>query len=176
MPQLSQQNLRSVVSSFKDAMERDRKPAPEAFRTEALTGMWNFAPVRQDIKREVAALAAYFRTDADPPSDFVPRIGRLAIAMYLLDKMQEIAEAASKNRHVSAVALFDMARRGAESVLDRDYFSKSPERIMHDYLEAEPSIVSCGSAFNVRTLSLADAVKEYKMKAAQAVEDELGPR
>ncbi len=169
-------NIRAVALSFKDAIERDKRAAPEGMREDALTGMWNFAPVRQEMKREIAALADYFRTGADIPADFVPRIARLSVAMYLLDKIQEISEAAAKNRSVSAVALFDVARRSVETLLDVSFFSKPPEAVRNGFLDAEPALSSCGAAFGVPLLGLEDAVRAYKMKAAQAVESELGPR
>lgn len=168
------ENLRSMACSFREAIEKgNHKPAPEEFRADALSGMWNFARVRRELKEEASALAAYFTLDGDIPADYLPRIARMSVAMYLLDKIQEISEGMARNRAVSAVALFDVARRGVERVLDESFFMKSPERIMGDYLDAEPALVSCASLCSVRILSLEEAVKEYKMKAAEAVEAAL---
>lgn len=167
------ENLRSIARSFKDHSERDKRIAPVGMREEALGGMWNFAAIRKEMKAEAESLAEYFKTDDPIPPDYIPRIARLSICMYLLDKMQELSEVAGKERKTSIVAMFDVARRGVQNLLSESFFSKDPERIKDDYLEAETALSICASSCSVRLLSLEEAVRTYKLKAAQMVEAEL---
>jgi hypothetical protein len=169
-------NLGGIAKAFRDASEKTKKPALEDLRTEALSGMWNFSRIRAAIKTEAAALAEYFRGEGPTPeqeTDYLSRIGRLSIALYLLDKSQELSAAAGKKNNVLSISIFDVARRGVENLLSESFFSKGSKDIIHDYLDAEPALVSCAAVFSVRLLSLEDAVRAYKMQAAKLVEAEM---
>ena len=164
-----QANLRSVAATFKRAIERDKRLAPIAMRTEVLTCMWNFATVRKEITDEAASLAYSYMKLSD--ADFNLKIARLSLALYLLDKMQELSVAVRSNPNRTIVALFDVARSRVEDILGESYFFKSKERILYDYLEAEVALASCAECCSVRLLSLHDAVKQYKMKVADMIEE-----
>jgi hypothetical protein len=166
-----QSNLKALADGFKSMMERGKKPAPQGLREDAFTGMWNFAKVRQQIPDEVKSLEqyiCYFGPGPDDP-ELNERIARICLALYFLDKMEQISRAVLKDGGLEKVALFSVARERVEAILSEDFFTKSPRRIINDYLDAEYSLAPLASACSVQLLPLDDAIAKYQKSVASMV-------
>jgi hypothetical protein len=168
-------NLRSIALSFKSGVEGDKTRATSVMREEVFTGMWKFSEVRDAMKKEVADLAGYYINELPKPPDFSIRIIRLSLAMFVLDKFDDMRKSVAKKPNVSLVALFEVARESAERLLGDKFFSLTQDELMHAYLDAEPSLVSLAKCCSIQMPNLHQAVEKYKVKAAgeiqQAVDD-----
>jgi len=166
--QRRQENLAAVVKTFKDSVESDNARAPQALREEALTGMWQFSKVREKIPAAVYDLAEYMDRVNPPREDpvFLCKIMRISLALYLLDKMDEISRSVASDRGFNMTVLFSTARAAVGRLLDSKYFDKGRSEIINGYLEAEPSLLAIAAVCKVQTLDLYDAVRIYKRNVA----------
>lgn len=164
-------SLRSVAGSLKDAIDRDKRPAPAGMREDAFIGMWNFSRVRQQIPEEVRALERYIREKRPGPQDegLNLRLMRIALALYYLDKMDEFSEAVRAKGGMQLTSLFSVARSRVERILDGGYFSKTPRQILTDYLDAQCALTSLSAATSVPVHTPGDAVAMYHMKVCDMV-------
>ncbi len=158
-------NLRAVVKGFRGLVETNNVRTPAEFELETRKIMWELSPFRADMRKEIASIAAMLRK-GDFPDDFDIRIARLALAAYLLDKSQEMLDVAIERKNTSLTALFGTAVSSIRNILDESYFTKTPQRILGDYLDEEAPILACAESTGVRLLQFSDAVQRYQMEVA----------
>lgn len=164
------ENLRSLALSFKDAADKDRSRAPMALREEVYTGMWRLADIRERMKAEIADLADYYVRDVPRPPDFGIRVIRLSVAMFALDKLDDMRKAVAKNPNTTLIALLEVARSDAEKLFGEGYFSLTQDGLIHAYLDAEPSLSSLAKCCNIPLPNLHEAVERYKLKVGQEID------
>ena len=164
-----QANLGSVVRGFSALVDGDRSRAPAAMQLDARRTMWELTAFKGQMKTEMEGLVREL-CKGGYPADFHLRIERLAVAMYLLDKTGEMLDAATERKNPALTSLFTSAFASIRRILDKDFFSKSPERIIDDYLDNEATIIACASCSGVQMMSLGLAVKQYRKKAADTID------
>ncbi len=171
MLEARQSNLKALAGGFKSLIEHSTMPAPQGLREDAFTGMWDFAKLRQQIPDEVRSLEQYICYFSPGPDDaeLNERIARICLALYFLDKMEQISRAVLKDGGLEKVALFSVARERVEAILSEDFFTKAPRRIINDYLDAEYSLAPLASACSVQLLPLDDAIAKYQKNVASMV-------
>jgi len=165
--------MKDLTRQFKDNMERDSTIARADFRAESFSGTWRFAEKRKEIQGQITSLAVIFRDGLPLPEDFDIRIARLSVALYLLEKVQEMRDAAMRMKNTTVVALFDMVRRKVEGILDQNYFSKSKDQIIREFFDAELELTACAKCCNIQVLEIWDVSEKYKMKVATLVDEEV---
>jgi hypothetical protein len=162
-------NLRSVVQGFGVLVEGERSKAPAEMQLDARRTAWELSGFRSQMKGEMEGVVREL-CKGGYPADFDLRLERLAVAMYLLDKTGEMLDAATERKNPALTALFTSAFASIRRILDGGFFSKSPERIIDDYLDNEATIIACASCSGVQMMSLGLAVKQYKKKAADTLD------
>jgi hypothetical protein len=164
-------SLKSVAGSFKEAIDRDKRPAPAGMREDAFSGMWNFSRIRNRIPDEVRALERYIHDQRPGSQDegLNLRLMRIALALYFLDKMDEFSEAVRAKGGMQLTSLFSVARSRVERILDGGYFSKTPRQILTDYLDAQCALTSLSAATSVPVHAPGDAVAMYHMKVCDMI-------
>jgi hypothetical protein len=162
-------NLRNVADAFGALVAQERAPAPAEMQLEARKAIWELSGFRAQAKSEMAAVVRELCKGSFPP-DYDLRIARLALAMYWLDKTQEMLDASKKRDNPALTSLFQCAFEAIRSMLDRDYFTKSSRQIIDDYLDNEATIRACASCSGVELTSLELAVKRYMKKVADEID------
>lgn len=164
------ENIRSVALAHKDASERDRSRAPQEFRQEVFTGVWKFSEARERIKKEINELAEFYINDIPRPPDLRLRVERIAVAMFVLDKLDDLRKAAVKKPSTTLVSLFEVARASAEQLLGEKFLKMSRDDVIHAYLDAKPSLVSLATCCNVHLPELHEAVSKYRLKVTAEID------
>ncbi len=171
--ELRQANTNSVADSFRDAVKRDRRLAPQGMIEEVLTGVWDSARIRDSIRAELADLAGYFKREGHAPPDMSLRVGRIALALYFTETLEAMAQAVAKNKSAILTSQFDVARRAISRILDDSFFTKGSDRIISEYLDAEVAFTACARSCGIALLSLEDASAAYKDKAKPLFQEAL---
>lgn len=162
-------NLRSAVKAFRCMVEGDMSTAPASFQLEARQGMWKLKGIRQRMDKLMSEMAASFAR-GEEPEDFDGKLAKLSIAMYLLEKTDQMLEAALRDNGTAMVALFVNAHAAVSHILDEGYFSRTDGQVIDSYLDGETAITACAACTGVRLLALHHAVEDYKMRVAAQIE------
>lgn len=163
-------NVKRAARVFKAALQNDRGAVGPTLKAGIARGMWEFSTTRRSIQEELRSMADLFRGKNRLPDDFVDRIGRLSISMYLLEKMEAMHKASMERKAPNVSALFETARQSVARILDDSYFSKTLEQIVEDYLDGEMSIEAAAASCGVKLVSLGDASELFKKQISEAVQ------
>jgi hypothetical protein len=176
----SQRLLNDLAGDSRRAVLLDRNIAPSAMRENVRTSPWRFAEFRGRHLEGIRALAESFTHESlaarlacgrKLPLGLAVGVVRLAVAQYLLERMDEMREAALKIGNATAMSKFLVVRDCLLGMFDDGYFSKDSARLIRDYLGSEPALVSCAAACSVRLLpSLQDIVREHQTRIAAQVD------
>jgi len=101
------------------------------------------------------------------PTDLDVSVGRLAIAMFLIERVKKIREFAHKNDNLSFFSLYVSLRNQVSSTLVEQYYSKTPDQVINDYLDAEPLLCACSDLCGLAVPPLGEIVTEYKKVLAE---------
>lgn len=164
-------NLKDVVRGFKALVDGEYSQAPQSIQIDARRTRWELTEFRSLMGREMECLARYCIQYRKFPPDNDIRVARIALAMYLLDKTEEMLDAAIERKNPALTSLFISAFASIRNIIDSEYFRKTPGRIMDDYLDNESAIVACAACAEVPLLSLQLALREYHIPAADAIDE-----
>jgi tRNA(Ser,Leu) C12 N-acetylase TAN1 len=170
IPRQVRADLREEIERFKLDAEREPRGFSRSMGIEARRELWDFTPARTALREEIAELSTIFRRRDTLPEDLDLRIARAAIALYLLDKADELLNLALETKRKGSLSLFSNAAAGIRSVLGPDYFSKGAKRIIKDYLEGEVALTACAESLGAGLPTLEQAVKDYKAKVASEID------
>ena len=110
--------IEELAENFKTNVDSDRSIASHQMREVASTGKWCLSRIRAAIPGEVRALCDYMDRVNPDKHDFELglRIVRLSLALYFLDKMDEISKkvASHPNRGQTILNLLASVRSGVE--------------------------------------------------------------
>ncbi|MEW6722713.1 MAG: hypothetical protein AB1324_05615 [Candidatus Micrarchaeota archaeon] len=164
-------DLREEIERLKTEAEEGPGFARKRERLAARQVAWGFAQARESLRDELSSLARIFES-APPriPADFDTRIARASIAMYLIEKCDELLAAATERKSTPALLLYKRASAAAMRVLDKGFFGKSAGDIIRQYLAAEVEFTACAEHLGVPLLTLEQAVRAYKGKVADSLD------
>ncbi len=95
------------------------------------------------------------------------RVARLSLAMFLLDRANQLHDAALARDNAALYSLFVSARNRVCEMLESDYYSKSTEAVLAEYLDTEPLLTACSGLCGLPAVpSPEEIVKAYKRRLA----------
>ncbi|MBD3210535.1 hypothetical protein GF318_04105 [Candidatus Micrarchaeota archaeon] len=162
-------SVRAYARACKDAAESGLLDASRKDLARTRMGMWSFTPVRKEMVEEIDKLAVEMKSGREP-EDLDVRVMRVSLAMYFIDKLEEMLNQIEMSNSAALASMFGSAGRAVGRILDESFFSKTPKQIINDYLDGEHTLAGCAEACSVSLLTLEQAVKEYKSKVAQEVD------
>jgi len=100
-------------------------------------------------------------------------VARLSSAMFLLERTEEVHEAALKNDSLGLYSLYVSLRNMIVDTLDENYYSLSQDDLIAAYLSIEPLLSACLDLCGLAQIDIQTAMKIYKHRLAEEV-DKLG--
>ena len=132
---------------------------PQQAREEAQISIREFRSLKLSIDDEIKKLSKKkLKTGAD--LDLV--IARLSIALYLYNRVEQMWSAVLERDSLAMYALFSSVRNEVKEVMAKDFFKKSSNEMIADYLRIEAVFVACSKVCGLPVLTISDAVKQYK--------------
>jgi hypothetical protein len=99
--------------------------------------------------------------------------GRLALALFLLERTNKIHDVAMKKNSLGLYSLYGSLRNMVVSTLDGDYYSLSHSDFIAAYLSVEPLLSACVELCGLAQVDIQTAMKIYKHRLAEEI-DKLG--
>ncbi len=96
-------------------------------------------------------------------------VGRLAIAMFLIDRTQKLRKVALERDSVSLYSLYLSMRNLVCGTLNESFYSEPPEEVISDFLDAEPIVSACSELCGLIVPPLGEIVSEFKKQLADEV-------
>lgn len=164
--------IRDAVKGFAALVEGDVRKAPPPMGLASRQTLWEFADLRKDVEEEVRALGAILKNNGGaPPSGFKESVIKISLAMYFLDKLEEMAAVAAERRNPTLNSLYLSTVGHMKEVLSDFYMFTDFRQSISRYLDCEAVFRSCAEACGVEALALDDAVRLYKVKARSRIDE-----
>lgn len=158
---------RHIAKTIAAWARRDTVP-PSPLLLESVRDRGWALDARAALGKELRELAAIFARGKPSGNDAISvdaRMQRAALAMYFLDWSDALSgavESALNTRRAPgnrfrAVSSADVALREVRGLLD-SFFTKDASRIMCDYFEMEPQLLTAAVQYDISLLRLQDAI------------------
>ncbi len=105
-----------------------------------------------------------FQDFKNPGPSFTPMLVKLALYIYLMDKVREFNAAAARINKDGLYALHDAVRGWTYSFLTDGFFRKTADDSIREYLFSEAQFVAMAELSGVELVSVQDAVAAYTPK------------
>ena len=105
-----------------------------------------------------------FQDFKNPGPSFTPMLVKFALYLYLMDKVREFSDAATKINNDGLYALHDAVRGWTYSFLSEGFFRKKADDSIREYLFSEAQFVAMSEMTGVELASIQDAVAAYTPK------------
>lgn len=165
--QICQENTKPVFNNFNYAAGPDRSSIPLPLIENPSDGMQKLSKVKEAIHKQISAIGTMPNPKSSPSSELDTRITKIAVAMYFVDKIEEMAEVVNWEKDAVLASYFNAAYRRVIEILGESFeffFSKSIEQISKEYMDAEATLASCAARCGSQFLKFDEAVKCYRKK------------
>jgi hypothetical protein len=102
--------------------------------------------------------------------EFDAAVAKLCLAKYLLERTGKIREIILKGNSVGAFTLFLSLKEAVLNLLSEKYYGLMAGQILDEYDDLEPILSACSEICGLRSVSLTEAMGEYKKLLADELE------
>lgn len=159
-------NREDLINFYKSLGQQSKKKIPKEMKEdeERFKGI---AEAQERMEGRIKAFAKASPEMSQGEADVA--VGRLAIAMFLLDRTKKLRELALKGS-VSVYSVYVSLRNAACGTLSDPYYAKGPEEVLGDYLDIEPLLTACSELCGLSTPPLEEMLAAYKEELAKELE------
>ncbi len=108
-----------------------------------------------------------------PPPDFDVQVARLCIAIYLIEKTNQIRTSAFAKDNTNLTSLYVKLSDSVSALTDEGFYGMEIREIAERYLDFEALLFACCEICELRKSTLRDAVDRYKKELGRMVAEKL---
>ncbi|MDD1474965.1 hypothetical protein MEO41_27395, partial [Dolichospermum sp. ST_sed4] len=89
---------------------------------------------------------------------------KVCIAMFLIGRIIELRQKLAIKNTIGSYSVYCSFRNRVSEMLTGNYYSKSTQAVISDYLDLEPLLSACSEICELPAVNLQDAVSIHKQK------------
>lgn len=163
---LYKQNRDELVKSYKEMGSSSEDKIPASLREEDGRSAL-YSQATSILDKQLSRVAGIEFTRNDPNTDTV--VVKFAISMFLIERTNLLRKLALESNSLSLFSLFASLRNRVLSMLDDQYYEKTLDEVVGDFLSVEPIVAACSELCGVPMPKTDEILDVYQRKLSDEI-------
>ncbi|VVC04788.1 Uncharacterised protein [Candidatus Bilamarchaeum dharawalense] len=159
---VSSKNRRDQIETYTQLGSMNANPIPDSIKDQKSTLL---SDAQALLEKQIILFS---KSDL---KELESTTAKLCLAMFLLDRTNSINSKVLIVNRSGLHSLFLTLRKQVCEMLGKDYYSKSTDEILSNYIDLEPLLVACSDLCGLPSAPLEDVMRLYKSKLAQKIDE-----